>query len=153
MSSFRRRSYRRYVARPKRNAERVIRGGSSTVAPGTQQIAYTWTAKESCSIKSIRLDLGASASNANIVPYVLVRVPEGYNANTIVYPAIADDMYNPTDMVLISGILTDPTVEDHKSNWIGRKMKPGDRLALIIFNGAVAGNIDISFELSFTVLT
>ena len=149
--------YRRYIrksfARPKRNAERIIRGGSSTVAAGTQQIAYTWTAKESCTIKSIRLDLGASATNANIVPYVLVRVPEGYNANTIVYPAIADDMYNPTEMVLISGILTDPTVEDHKSNWIGRKMKAGDRLALIIFNGAVAGNIDVSFELSFSVLT
>ena len=153
MSSFRRRSYRRYVARPKRNTERIIRGGSSTVAPGTQQIAYTWTAKGSCTIKSIRLDLGASATNANVVPYVLVRVPEGYNANNIVYPAITDDLYNPTEMVLISGILTDPTVEDHKGNAIGRKMKPGDRLALIIFNGAVAGNIDVSFELSFSVLT
>ena len=152
MSSFRRRSYRRYVARPKRNAERIIRGGSSSVASGTQQIAYTWTAKESCTIKSVRLDLGSGAV-ASIVPYVLVRVPEGYNANTIVYPAVADDMYNPTEMVLISGILTDPTVEDHKSNWIGRKMKAGDRLALIIFNGGVGGDAVVSFELSFSVLT
>ena len=68
------------------------------------------------------------------------------------YPAVEVDIYNPTDQVLISGILTDPTVEDHKSNWIGRKMKPGDRLALIIFNGE-GEDVRVSFELSFSVLT
>ena len=64
-----------------------------------------------------------------------MRVPEGYNANTITYPALTADLYNPTDLVLISGVLTDGTVEDHKSNFIGRKMKAGDRLALIFYSG------------------
>ena len=149
MARFTKRYRRRYT---KRNADRKIQGGSSTVAAGTQQVAYTWTATDACTVKSIRLDLGASATSANIVPYVLVRVPEGYDANTMVYPAIGVDMYNPTDQVLISGILTDPTIEDHKSNWIGRKMKPGDRLALIIYNGEGV-DVRVSFELSFSVLT
>ena len=86
-------------------------------------------------MKSIRLDVGVSAAAANIVPYILVRVPEGYTANTMSYPAVEVDIYNPTDQVLISGILTDPTVEDHKSNWIGRKMKPGTVWLLLFLMG------------------
>ena len=149
MARFTKRYRRRYT---KRNADRKIQGGSSTVAAGTQQVVYTWTATDACTVKSIRLDVGVSAAAANIVPYILVRVPEGYTANTMSYPAVEVDIYNPTDQVLISGILTDPTVEDHKSNWIGRKMKPGDRLALIIFNGE-GEDVRVSFELSFSVLT
>ena len=31
--------------------------GSSTVAAGTQQVVYTWTATDACTVKSIRLDV------------------------------------------------------------------------------------------------
>ena len=150
-----RRSCRRFISKPKRNAERVIRAGFSNIATGTQQIAYTWTATEACTVKSIRLDAGATAITATPdtnVAYVLVRVPEGYNANTITYPALAADMYNPTDLVLISGVITDGAVEDRKSNFIGRKMKAGDRLALIFYN-AGAASVTVSFEINFSVLT
>ena len=75
--------------------------------------------------------------NAIAVPYALVVVREGYNANTLTYPAITDDLYNPTMDVLISGILTDNAVEDHKSNAIGRKLKKGDRICLIVAAPAV----------------
>ena len=60
-----------------------------------------------------------------ICSYALVVVREGYNANGLNYPAVADDLYNPTMDVLISGILTDNGVEDHKWNAIGRKLKKG----------------------------
>ena len=58
----------------------------------------------------------------------------------------------PTNLVLISGILTDAAVEDHKYNMIGRKMKKGDRLALIIQNRG-EGAQTVSFEISFSVMT
>ena len=51
--------FRRYIRRsfrPKRNALRVIRGGTSTIATGTQQVAYTYTAREACVAKNIKLD-------------------------------------------------------------------------------------------------
>ena len=60
---------------------------------------------------------------------------EGYNANSIVWPAITTDLYNPTMDVLISGVLTDGGVEDHKYNAIGRKLKTGDRLCLLLLCG------------------
>ena len=154
MARFRRFS-RRFISKPKRNTERVIRAGFSNIATGTQQVAYTWTATDACTVKSIRLDAGATAITATPdtnVAYVLVRVPEGYNANTITYPALVADLYNPTDLVLISGVLTDGTVEDHKTNFIGRKMKAGDRLALIFYSGGAA-SVTISFEINFSVLT
>ena len=148
--------FRRYVRRsfrPKRNAERVIRGGTSTIATGTQQVAYTYTARDACVAKSIKLDVGVTTpGSATSIPYVLVLVQEGYNANQIIYPALTDDMYNPTMNVLISGVITDPVVEDHKFNMVGRKMKPGDRLALIFYNAANLGS-DVTFEINFSVLT
>ena len=55
---FRSRKSRRYVARPKRNAERVVRAGQSTITGGTQQTAYTYTADQACTVKSIKLDIG-----------------------------------------------------------------------------------------------
>ena len=143
---------RRFIARPKRNAERIVRGGASIIASGTQQIAYTYTATEACVVKSIKLDTGVTTGEPSGVPYVLVHVREGYNANTITYPAITTDMYNPTADVLISGILTDNAVEDHKYNMIGRKLKSGDRLALIYYSSA-AGEVRVQFELNFSVLT
>ena len=42
MARFRRFS-RRFISKPKRNTERVIRAGFSNIATGTQQVAYTWT--------------------------------------------------------------------------------------------------------------
>ena len=131
---FRSRKSARYVSRPKRNAERVVRAGSSIVAAGTQQTAYTYTADQACTVKSIKLDLGmaAQADNSTDIPYALVVVREGYNANTLNYPAITIDLYNPTMDVLISGILTDSGVEDHKYNAIGRKLKKGDKICLIV---------------------
>ena len=151
MARFTKRYRRRYT---KRNAERAIRAGAVRLVVSTQQVAYTWTAKEACTVKSIRLDCGVSASSPSQVnvPYVLVRVAEGYTANTMTYPALADDMYNPTDQVLISGVLTDGQSEDHKGNSIGRKMKAGDRMALIMLNGGSA-DVDVSFEISFSILT
>ena len=150
--------YRRYIRKSfkKRNAERVIRGGSSSISANTQQIAYTYTATEACTVKSIKLDIGSTNASEDVYnkvqPYVLALVPEGYNANPIAYPALTDDLYNPTNFVLISGILTDAALEDNKYNMIGRKMKKGDRLALIIMNKS-DGPHTISFEISFSVMT
>ena len=80
-------------------------------------------------------------------------VREGYNANSLVWPAVAGDLYNPTMDVLISGVLTDGAVEDHKSNMIGRKLKTGDRLALCILNGTPTVSCRVHFEMPFSVLT
>ena len=149
------RRFRRAVyARRKRNSERIIRAGSSTIAAASQIAAITYTAVEACTVKSIKLDTGAATlANDSVIPYCLVRVEEGYNPNQITYPALSDDMYNPTAEVLISGILTDNTVEDHKYNMIGRKMKKGDRLVLIYLNTNATVSALVSFELNFSVLT
>ena len=145
---------RRYMT--KRNAERHIRGGATGMPAVSQTVAYTYTATEACTVKSIKLDLGITGGvedgTDNTVAYVLVRIPEGYTANNITYPALTDDMYNPTDQVLISGVLTDAAVEDHKSNMIGRKLKAGDQIALILKN-TVTHTVTIAFELNFSVLT
>ena len=155
MSSFRSRRSLRYVARPKRNAERHVRAGTSSLAANTQQVAYTFTASRAGTVKSIKLDIGANSGNDNLIvmPYALVVVREGYNANQLVYPALTDDMYNPTMDVLISGVLTDGTVEDHKWNKIGRRLKTGDRLCLIIYNTTASTAIVCAFELSFSFMT
>ena len=150
--------FRRFIRRSrpmaKRNSERHIRGGNSVLAANTQQTAYTFTATEACVIKSIRLDVGATGADVGVlVPYVMARVQEGYSANTITYPALTSDMYNPTNEVLMSGILTDQTSEDHKSNFIGRKLKEGDRICLIFANGSASSAASVSFEISFSILT
>ena len=153
---FRSRKSRRYVSRPKRNAERVIRAASSAVTVGTQQTAYTYTAAQACTVKSIKLDLGMTLGDVGTttVPYALVVVREGYDANTLNYPAIGNDLYNPTMDVLISGILTDGGIEDHKYNAIGRKLKKNDRICLIVYASAgSAGAVVVAFEMSFSVLT
>ena len=52
--------------------------------------------------------------------------------------------------VLISGVLTDGEVEDHKYNAIGRKLKIGDRLCLIYYSALGSGNsVQVSFEMNF----
>ena len=39
------------------------------------------------------------------IPYAVVYIPEGYDANNIAWPAVTDDLYNPTKYALITGIL------------------------------------------------
>ena len=153
MAISRRRFTRRYL-KAKRNSERIIRSANSNILGNTQQVAFTYTAQEACTVKSIKLDVGVNQGTASNVslPYVLVLVPEGYEQNGINYPALTDDLYNPTNLVLINGIITDAAVEDHKYNMIGRKMKKGDRLALIVKNSQ-ANEAIVSFEMSFSVLT
>ena len=85
------------------------------------------------------------------VPYVVVVVREGYNANTISYPAITDDLYNPTMDVLISGILTDGGVEDHKYNVPGASSKATEFASS--FMAGEASTVLVAFEMNFTVLT
>ena len=143
---------RRFIARPKRNAERIVRAGSSTVPAASQVVAYTYVATEACVVKSLKLDTGVTVGTPSGVPYVMVHVREGYNVNNITYPAITTDLYNPTADVLISGILTDNSVEDHKYNMIGRKLKAGDRIALIYYSTA-GSEVSVQFELNFSVLT
>ena len=153
---FRSRKSRRYVSRPKRNSERVVRAGMSGVNVGTQQTAYTYTATQPCTVKSIKLDIGMmiAGGEQNAVPYALVVVREGYNANTLNYPAITNDLYNPTMDVLISGVLTEGSIEDHKANMIGRKLKIGDRICLIVYAINTDGSaIQVVFEMNFSVLT
>ena len=78
MARFRRFS-RRFISK----LSATLRGLSGQVfqyhPTGTQQVAYTWTATDACTVKSIRLDAGATAITATPdtnVAYVLVRVPE-----------------------------------------------------------------------------
>jgi hypothetical protein len=149
--------FKRYRRRyTKRNSYRVIRANTSAVTSNAQAVAYTFTATEACVVKGIKLDTGVNVNPAVTVncllPWVLVRVPEGYDAAAINFPATDNDLYNPTGEVLASGVLTDSAVEDHKYNGVGRKMKPGDRLALIYYN-PTPGNLIVSFEISFSVLT
>ena len=126
----------------------------SGVPYGTQAVAYTYTATQACTVKSIKLDTGVVqydvSDNGNAVIYALVVVREGYNANSIVWPAITTDLYNPTMDVLISGVLTDGGVEDHKYNAIGRKLKTGDRLCLLYYAALNNGsNASVTFEMNF----
>ena len=155
MSSFRRRS-NRYVVRPKRNAERHIRAGEiSMPAVGTTYTGYVYTAKQAQTVRSIKLDIGLTKQSSEVtnesVAYALVVVREGYNANGLSYPATEEDLYNPTMDVLISGVITDTAVEDHKWNSIGRKLKEGDRICLLVRSNW--NNAFSVFELSFSVLT
>ena len=156
MSSFRRRSAR-YVPRIKRNAERHIRSGSITMADSNlTYTGYVYTAGTAQTIKSIKLDIGGwqtTGYNSNGAAYAIVVCREGYQANSLQWPALTTDMYNPTMDVLISGVLTDGTVEDHKWNKIGRRLKTGDRLCLIIYNTTASTAIVCAFELSFSFMT
>ena len=156
MSSFRRRS-NRYVARPKRNSDRHIKAGQINLPDAASTYSgYVYTAAMAQTVRSIKLDIGMSTPGhspiANqAIAYALVVVREGYQANGLHYPAIAEDLYSPTMDVLISGVITDTAVEDHKWNSIGRKLKAGDRLALLV--KSTWDNAFSIFELSFSVLT
>ena len=144
---------RRIFKRSSRPTERIVRAGSTgQISTGNQVSAYVYTATDPNTATRFKLDTGFSASTAGgPVVYALVYVPEGYNINNIVYPAVTDDIYNPTKNVLLSGVLTDNAIEDHKSTSYSRKMAVGDRIALIYYN-ASSSQVDASFELSFTTV-
>ena len=102
----RRRSYYRSKPRAKRPTDRVIRAGQAPVTSSTGT-AYLWTATTPCTVTNFKLDIGEeSADQYWPVAYALVYVPEGYNVNSLTFPAVTDDMYNPTKMVIISGYAT-----------------------------------------------
>ena len=156
-----RRFRRSYGSKGKRNSERIVRAASSSVNANTQQTAYTYTATQACTVKSIKLDVGITAviggltADGSNLPYALVVVREGYEANALNYPALTDDLYNPTMDVLMSGVITSSGVEDHKFNMIGRKLKRGDRLCLIVTYRPtdVSTAAIVSFEMNFSILT
>ena len=148
----RRRSYYRSKPRAKRPTERFVRAGTSAVPVGTTTTGYVWTAQETGTISNIKLDTGmdSATGSTEAIVYAMVYVPEGYNANPLNYPALTDDLYNPTKNVLISGVLNSQDMEDHKSTRYSRKVVKGDRLCLLYRPVAASGSQTVSFELSFT---
>ena len=150
----RRRSYYRSKPRAKRPTDRVIRAGQAPVT-NTTGTAYLWTATTPCTVTNFKLDIGEESANQYWpVAYALVYVPEGYNVNSLTFPAVADDMYNPTKMVIISGVCNSSGTEDHKSSRYSRKCSVGDRIALILITTrpSASGTQPTNFELSFTVV-
>ena len=143
---------RRFYRRNSRPTERTVRAGSTgDISPSQQAAAYVFTASDPCTATNFRLDTGIGSGNVSSVVYALVYVPEGYDINNLNYPAVNDDLYNPTKCVLISGVLTDTVTEDHKFSRMSRKMAVGDRIALIYYNAGV-NSANCSFELSFTTV-
>ncbi len=144
------RRYRRnYTRRSVRPTNRIIRAASDEVPVSSQSEAYVYTAEDPQKVTNFRLDIFTTSGVT--VPYALVMIPEGYNANTMTYPATSDDLYNPTNMVLISGVLIDNT-QDHKWSRYSRKLNPGDRIALLLLNSSASVAADVSFQLSFTAV-
>ena len=100
----RRRSYYKSKPSAKRPTDRVIRAGQAPVTNVTGT-AYLWTATTPCTVTNFKLDVGEERADQYWpVAYALVYVPEGYNVNALTFPAVTDDMYNPTKMVIISGV-------------------------------------------------
>ena len=149
----RRRSYYRSKPRAKRPTDRVIRGDQTTVGASAQAGVYTWTATTPCTITNFKIDTGVTAtvSMNGVMIYALVYVPEGYNANPIQWPAVSDDLYNPTKNALITGQLNEETIQDQKSSRYSRKCAVGDRIALIYLNRDTV-NREVNWNISFTVI-
>ncbi len=149
----RRLSSRPRSTRPKRPYDRMVRaGGWELTSGGTTGVGYTYTAVLPQTAFNFRLDITDTIANESVA-YALVYIPEGYDANQIVYPAFNTNMYNPTTNVIISGVLaaTDRMGDDdEKFQRIGRKMQTGDRIALLVYSTQPAQG---SFELNFTIVT
>ncbi len=150
------RIYRRSSSRRRypltRSVQPISRGQFLTLPAGSTVPGYIYTATQPCTVSSIRLDTGilSQVNASNAVAYVVVIVPSGYNANGINFPATTTNMYEPAAAVLISGILTDNAVEDHKTHRMGRSLKIGDRLALLFFYDS-GSSCTLSFEINFNV--
>lgn len=144
-----RRNYRR-ARRTSRPTERIIRADNPVLATaGVTVASFMYTVTDPQTVTRFKLDTGIQGTFNGTVAYALVVVPEGYNNNAISYPAITTDLYNPTTNVLISGVLTDTAIEDHKSSSYSRKLKTGDRIALL-YNPSAA--TQVSYEISFTTV-
>ena len=142
-------TYRRRSNRP---SERILRGAvSGSIAPSTTETVYSYEVETPQTIMNISLDLSPGDASVPHTPYALVVVPEGYTANSINWPAISDDMYNPTKNVLIAGVLGPETSDMPRYVRIGRKMAHGDRIALLVYNAGVAPTA-VMYTLSFTAL-
>lgn len=139
----RRRSYK-----TKRPSNRIIRAGTAIIDPQAQSVGYIYEAVDPQTASNFKIDLGIG-SPASVMPYVLVYIPEGYDATTINYPAVTLDLYNPTKNVLINGVLTSDESEDHKYSRYGRKMAPGDRIALVFLNTKTS-IVSVSYQISFS---
>ena len=106
---YRRRNLSRtQVIRRRRPTERIIRQGVANIpaVPNANVVGYVFTAKENGTASNIKLEtlISTTSSNAMTIPYAVVYIPEGYDANTIAWPAVTDDLYNPTKYALITGI-------------------------------------------------
>ena len=127
---------RRYAYKAKRSTERIIRAGEVLINTSDTITGYVWTATVPGTVSQMKLDTGVESDIAGIsYPYALVYVPEGYNANALNFPALTDDLYNPTKNVFISGVINNSQSEDHKYTRYSRKVVPGDRIALPIVTG------------------
>ncbi len=145
-----RRNYRRANRRTSRPTERIIRADNPVLTtPGATVTSFMYTASEPQTVTKFKLDTGIQGTFTGTLAYALVVVPEGYSANPLTYPATSTDLYNPTVNVLISGVLTDTAVEDHKSSSYSRKLKTGDRIALL-YNPTAASQV--GYEISFTTI-
>ena len=100
------RKTRRY-ARKSRPSDKKIRAATTQLSQaGTTYTGYLYTADVPQTARGIRLDCGIVRNdNEATVAYALVVVREGYNTNDLNFPAVNDDLYNPTQDVLISGSL------------------------------------------------
>ena len=145
---------RNQVIRRRRPTERVIRQGVATIpaVSNANVVGYVFTAKENGTASNFKLEnlIASSATNSMTIPYALVFIPEGYDANTIAWPAVTDDVYNPTKYALITGILFDNQVRDLKSSRYSRKMVPGDRIALLYRGTNSSNTMQCAFSINFT---
>ena len=145
---------RNQVIRRRRPTERVIRQGVATIpaVSNANVVGYVFTAKENGTASNFKLEnlIAGTATNSMTIPYALVYIPEGYDANTITWPAVTDDMYNPTKYALITGILFDNQVRDSKSSRYSRKMVPGDRIALLYRGTNSSVPAQCAFSINFT---
>ena len=72
------------------------------------------------------------ATTTDEVTYAVVYVPEGYNANTITLSSASTTFYNPEENVLMAGIVADENPKVRTK--IARRMRPGDRIAVLARN-------------------
>ena len=147
---------RNQVIRRRRPTERIVRAGVASLPSQTSTppnvIGYVFTAKENGTVSNFKLEnciISMGTGTNTTVPYAVVYVPEGYNANNLTWPAVTDDMYNPTKNVLMSGILINSENRDFKSSRYSRKVVPGDRICLI-YQGPINNPVTVGFTINFT---
>ena len=145
-------SSRPQTPRRKRPTNRVIQAGNFSVAVSNQLTGYVFTATDPCTATNFKLDIG-QFSGPQPVPYALVFIPDGYTANYVTYPSVPPvNFYEPSQNVLISGVLTSTGHEDEKFSRYSRKMATGDQIALLVRNLSLTTEIVCAFELSFTTV-